>query len=126
MAAHPTDKTTEEEKDLHTQKLRMIMSWVVIIILTCFGVFALMGLTSVHKTEGDYWKTLIREQFPVLVGLPMAGLGSLFVTLILRISTGEMEVEIGALKFKGAAAPIVFWVVCFLSIVLSIQLLWQH
>jgi hypothetical protein len=104
----------------------MIMSWVVIIILTCFGVFALMGLTSVHKTEGDYWKTLIREQFPVLVGLPMAGLGSLFVTLILRISTGEMEVEIGALKFKGAAAPIVFWVVCFLSIVLSIQLLWQH
>jgi hypothetical protein len=126
MAVQPPDKNPEEEKDLHTQKLRMIMSWVVIIILTCFGVFALMGLTSVHKTEGDYWKTLIREQFPVLVGLPMAGLGSLFVTLILRISTGEMEVEIGGLKFKGAAAPIVFWVVCFLSIVLSIQLLWQH
>ena len=126
MEVQTPDKTPEEEKDLHTQRLRMIMSWVVIIILTCFGVFALMGLTSVHKTEGDYWKTLIREQFPVLVGLPMAGLGSLFVTLILRISTGEMEVEIGALKFKGAAAPIVFWVVCFLSIVLSIQLLWQH
>ncbi len=126
MTAQPPDNGQVEEKDSQAQKLRIIMSWIVIVILTCFGIFALMGLTNVHKTEGDYWKTLIREQFPVLVGLPMAGLGALFVTLILRISTGEMEVEIGGLKFKGAAAPIVFWVVCFLSIVLSIQMLWQH
>jgi hypothetical protein len=55
MTTHPPDKTPEEEKDPHTQRLRMIMSWVVIIILTCFGVFALMGLIPseikvAHKT----------------------------------------------------------------------------
>jgi hypothetical protein len=102
------------------------MSWIVIVILTVFGVIALIKLSSVHKTEGDYWKTLISEQFPVIVGIPMAGLGALFVTLILRISIGELEFELAGLKFKGGAAPIVFWIVCFLSIVLSIRLLWQN
>ncbi len=126
MTEHPTENPLLETTDRQAQKLRLIMSWIVIIILTSFGVFALMGLTSVHKTEGDYWQTLIREQFPVLVALPMAGLGSLFVTLILRISTGEMEFEIAGLKFKGGAAPIVFWVLCFLSVVVSIKLLWQN
>ena len=126
MTEHPTENPLLETTDRQAHKLRLIMSWIVIIILTSFGVFALMGLTSVHKTEGDYWQTLIREQFPVLVALPMAGLGSLFVTLILRISTGEMEFEIAGLKFKGGAAPIVFWVLCFLSVVVSIKLLWQN
>lgn len=125
MEEHPTETTHVETKQTQTQKLQIIMSWIVVGILTCFGTFALLGLTSVHKTEGDYWQTLIREQFPVLVGLPMAGLGSLFVTLVLRISTGELSFEIAGLKFRGGAAPIVFWVICFLSIAISIRFLWQ-
>ncbi len=125
MAA-PTEKPQLEERDPQSQKLQIIMSWIIVVILTCFGVFALIGLVSVHKTEGDYWQTMIREQFPVIVGLPMAGFGALFVTLVLRISTGELSFEIAGLKFKGGADPVVFWIICFLSIVLSIQLLWQN
>ena len=126
MSEQQPDKAQLEEVDPQRRNLQLIMSWIVIIVLTIFGVYALVKLSSVHKTEGEYWKTLISEQFPVLVGLPMAGLGALFVTLILRISTGELEFEIAGLKFKGGAAPIVFWIVCFLSIVISIQLLWQN
>lgn len=126
MPEQYSDKVQLKKNDPQTQKLQIIMSWVVIIILTIFGVFALIKLSSVHKTEGDYWQTLISEQFPVIVGIPMAGLGALFVTLILRISIGELEFELAGLKFKGGAAPIVFWVICFLSIVLSIRLLWQN
>jgi hypothetical protein len=126
MSEQQADKRQLEEKDSQTEKLQIIMSWIVIVILTIFGVFALVKLSSVHKTEGDYWQILIREQFPVIVGIPMAGLGALFVTLILRISIGELEFELAGLKFKGGAAPIVFWVICFLSIVLSIRLLWQN
>lgn len=46
----------------------------------------------------------------------------------LRISTGPIEFDVGGVKFKGggAAAPIVFWLICFLSCSLSIALLWQH
>ncbi|MBY0474981.1 MAG: hypothetical protein K2Q13_07975 [Nitrosomonas sp.] len=123
---------SEEQKNLevttdesHNVRLRIFISWVVVIILTCFGTLMLYKLTNFHNTPGDYWKNMVKEQFPVLIGLPMAGLGSLFVTLILRISTGPIEFEIGGLKFKGGAAPIVFWIICFMVIVLSINLLWQ-
>jgi hypothetical protein len=125
MSEQHLENSTPHKKDLPNEKLRIVMSWVVVIILTIFAVYTLIKLATVHETEGDYWKMLIREQFPVLVGLPMAGLGALFLTLVLRISTGPLEFEIGALKFKGGAAQIVFWVICFLSIVLSISLLWQ-
>lgn len=113
------------EPDAHTRKFQAVASWVVVVILIAFGSYALMKLVSVHETPGTYWRDLIREQFPVLVGLPMAGLGALFVTLILRISTGPLEFEMAGVKFKGGAAPIVFWIICFLSIVLSIRMLWQ-
>ena len=111
--------------DSPNENIRMIVSWVIVVILICFGIYSLIKLSTVHETEGEYWKTLIREQFPVLVGLPMAGLGALFLTLILRISTGPIEFEVGGLKFKGGAAPIVFWIIIFLCISMSIGLLWQ-
>ena len=107
------------------EKLRLVVSWLLVFLLIGFGLFLMFKLANVHKTEGDYWQTLIREQFPVLVGLPMAGLGSLFLTLVLRLSTGPMEFEVSGVKFKGAAAPIVFWLLCFLSVALTIGLLWQ-
>lgn len=116
------DDDTGIEPKSDNQPLKNTISWAVVIILTIFGAFALFNLTSV---KDEFWKILIREHFPVVVGLPMAGLGALFVTLILKISTGSLEFEIAGLKFKGGAAPIVFWVICFLSIVLSIKLLWQ-
>jgi hypothetical protein len=107
------------------EKLRLIVSWFIIVVLIIFGLYLMYKLTHVHETEGEFWKTLIREQFPVMVGLPMAGLGSLFLTLVLRISTGPIEFEVSGVKFKGAAAPIVFWLLCFLSVSLCIGLLWQ-
>jgi len=40
-------------------------------------------------------------------------------------SLGQLEFDIGLLKFKGGDAPIVFWIICFLSFVLAISMLWQ-
>jgi len=108
-----------------SRKFRLIISWVVVSILIGFGAAALIRLFTFSNPEDTFWETLFVEQFPVVVGIPMAALGALFITLILRVSTGPLEVEIGVLKFKGGAAPIVFWVVCFLSFVLSINTLWQ-
>jgi hypothetical protein len=56
----------------------------------------------------------------------MAGLGALFLILILRISTGPLEFETGGLRFKGGAAPIVFWIIIFMAISMLIGLLWQN
>jgi len=55
----------------------------------------------------------------------MAGLESLLLTLVLRLSNGPMEFEVSSVKFKGAAAPIVFWLLCILRVALTTGLLWQ-
>ncbi|MBR9910909.1 MAG: hypothetical protein GYB33_11240 [Gammaproteobacteria bacterium] len=125
----PDDQREQSPQDSEvaagSSKLRHTMSWIIVVILVLFGAGALYRLFTFSKPEDTFWNDLFVEQFPVLVGMPMAGLGALFVTLILRISTGPLEFEIGGLKFKGGAAPIVFWIICFLSIVVSIKMLWQ-
>ena len=105
------------------QKLKLIMSWVVVVVLTAFGVLALIGLFTVGKTEGVFWRDQIRENFPVIIGLPMAGLGALFVSLVLQISSGPIEFEAVGIKFKGGSAPIVFWLLCFLAIAVAMKML---
>jgi hypothetical protein len=87
--------------------MRMMMSWLIIAVQIAFGLYLMYKLAHVHETEGEFWKNLIQEQFPVVVGLPMAGPGSLFLMLVLRISTGPIEFEVGGVKFQGGAEPIV-------------------
>jgi hypothetical protein len=125
MPADTEEKNGDGKLARDYEKMRMMVSWLIIAVLIAFGIYLMYKLAHVHETEGEFWKNLIQKQFPVVVGLPMAGLGSLFLTLVLRISTGPIEFEVGGVKFKGGAAPIVFWLLCFLSISGSIALLWQ-
>ena len=98
------------------------MSWVVVVVLTAFGVLALIGLFTVGKTEGVFWRDQIRENFPVIIGLPMRS-EALFVSLVLQISSGPIEFEAVGIKFKGGSAPIVFWLLCFLAIAVAMKML---
>ena len=125
MPANIEEKNDDSQLAHNYEKMRMMVSWLIMAVLIAFAIYLMYKLAHVHETPGDFWKNLIREQVPVIVGLPMAGLGSLFLTLVLRISTGPLEFEVGGVKFKGGAAPIVFWLLCFLSISGSIALLWQ-
>lgn len=116
----------EDHNSALPKRFRMIISWIIVLILIAFGSSALYRLFTFSEPEERYWENLFENQFPVVVGIPMAALGALFITLILRVSSGPLEFEIGVLKFKGGAAPIVFWIICFLSFVLSISMLWQN
>ncbi|MEM8496697.1 MAG: hypothetical protein AAF542_01660 [Pseudomonadota bacterium] len=111
--------------EFENRRMQMIMSWMISIVLFSAGAFLLFALIHLDEKEALYWDRLLCAQFPVIVGVPLAGLGALFVTLILKIAVGPLEFEIAGLKFQGGAAPIVFWILCFLSIVLAISMLWQ-
>ena len=117
-------KTSNEKPD--APRLQFIMSWVIVGIMTVFGTYVLVQLATIEVSEQDFWTALLREQFPVVIGLPMAAMASLFITLVLKISTGPLEFEFMTFKFKGGAAPIVFWVICFLAFTIAINLLWQQ
>ncbi|MDA1260848.1 MAG: hypothetical protein O3A20_09535 [Planctomycetota bacterium] len=118
LPSEPSDASDLE------RRVQRVMSWVIVSVLTVFGIAAMIGLFSVARTPGSFWQDLIQSQFAVIVGLPIAGFGALFITLVLRISSGPIEFEAGPIRFKGGSAPIVFWVLCFMAMVLATKLLW--
>jgi hypothetical protein len=68
---------------------------------------------------------LVREHPAALVGVPIAAITSLFLVLLLEIVRGEVEFKIGSLEFKGAAAPITFWVLSFAVLAGAIEIAWK-
>lgn len=71
---------------------------------------------------------LAKCQFPVFVGLPIAGLCSSFVVFAFdTLVKGDMEFKmIGGMEIKGPTAPILLWVVCFFVISICIKILWNY
>ena len=68
---------------------------------------------------------LVVRNFPAIIGLPFAFLAAFIVVALFRQTDGEIEFTAIGIHLKGAAGPIVLWIVCFLSISDSISLLWQ-
>jgi hypothetical protein len=77
----------------------------------------------IHQT--DWLLALVQQHYAALIGLPFAAFGALGLVLLLE-SHYNQQIEFKALgfEFQGASGPIILWVVCFLSIALSMKLLW--
>ena len=93
------------------------------------AVFALIGLilygvlAYTFITELDLFKKLFIENLRMSFGIPLAGIASFILVFLLEINSGPVEFEFLKFKLKGAAAPITFWVICYVTIVFSIYLL---
>lgn len=109
--------------DVQNSRIQVVMSWIAVGLVTCIAIvfFAIILLRGMQQQA---FLKVTQDHFAAIVGLPASAVASLFLVLVLRIAEGKIEVEIGALKFKGAAAPIVFWLVCFLGMSGAIKLLW--
>jgi hypothetical protein len=115
---------TEDSKAVsHEGHLRLVMSWISVVLVTVTAIASMWKIITLGYQQ-HVWLDILRKQFAAVIGLPAAALVALFLVLVLRMADGPIETEIGGLKFKGAAAPIVFWLLCFLSIAVAIKLLW--
>jgi hypothetical protein len=115
---------TESSKAIsHDGHLRLVMSWISVVLVSITAIASMWKIIELGYDQ-HVWLETFRKQFAAVVGLPAAALVALFLVLVLRMTDGPIEAEIGGLKFKGAAAPIVFWLLCFLSIAVAIKLLW--
>ena len=108
------------EKEL---RLQTIASWSAAILIFVVAVILTVYMLILSFRE-KVLVVYLEEQFPALLGLPAVAGMSLFIVLVLRISTGPIKIEYGKLKFEGAAAPIVFWIVCFLVMATMLKILW--
>ena len=86
---------------------------------------ALLVFSIYHAWVSPEIQAVMRAQFAAVVGLPSAALAALMVVLVLEGASGPIKFSGMGFSFEGAAAPIVFWVICFLAIAFAIKLLWQ-
>ncbi|MCD0468154.1 hypothetical protein [Flavobacterium sp. JAS] len=106
------------------KKIVGIFAWVAATLITLFSIYVFFIMAK-RGYDTQIWLPIAQKHFAAAIGLPMAAIVSLFIVLVLEYVSGKIELEILGLKFKGAAGQIIFWIFCFLSIVLSIKLLWE-
>ena len=109
--------------------LRKFGGWSVIIggVMTT----GILGTAFLFYIIYDSWRAeswivkIVESHFAAVVGLPMAGIASLCVVLILESSSRDpIEFEALGFKFRGASGPIVLWIFTFLAIAAAIKILW--
>ena len=66
-----------------------------------------------------------RAHYAATVAVPVAMVEAFFLVLILKQFAGDMEFEVLGFKFRGASGPLVLWVLCFLTIIFAVWLLWN-
>ena len=108
----------------HKKKIVRVFTWIAASLITLFSVYTFYIIAK-RGFDDKVWLPIAVKHFPAVVGLPMAAIASLFIVMVLEYVSGPIEFEILGLKFKGAAGQIVFWILCFLTIVLAIKLLWD-
>jgi hypothetical protein len=103
--------------------LRIIARWSVLVGAVVYGVtffaFAIYGM--IHR---EWIEQLAKDHFAATIGLPCAALAALLLVTILEMNAGRIQFKVFGFEFKGAAGPIVMWVLCFLAIAAAIKLLW--
>lgn len=109
--------------NMEERRFRLIAGSIVTGVIIVFSI-CIFALILWRDYKEGVWYEIAKQHFPAVIGLPMAAVASLFVVLVLRISSGPIEFEGAGFKFRGAAAPIVFWLFCFLGIAAAIKLLW--
>jgi hypothetical protein len=67
------------------------------------------------------WKELFEKHMGAGIAIPLAGLSAFVLVSVLEIQSGPVQFEGLGIKLKGAAGPVVFWVICFLAIIVGIR-----
>ncbi len=104
------------------EKLRRAMSWVALAAAAIFAGFFFYEIALIARL--GFFDQLFLKHTPSLVGLPIAAGSSLALVLLLRTVSGDIQVKFIGFEFKGAAGPLVMWILCFLAMAFAIRYTW--
>jgi hypothetical protein len=108
--------------DQRVRKVVTILAVIGAVAIAAMLVIAVIGLS----VSGDVvYASIVVTHYPVTFGLPMAAIAALVLVFLLEYARGPVEFEVPGFKFKGAAGPLVMWVIVYLAIASSIAFLWD-
>lgn len=97
------------------------------VALAAYG-FAFVVMQTIQPGDPrDNWMLgVLQAHYAATLGVPMSAAAALCIVLLLETAAGPIEIETPWLKFRGAAAPIVLWVCCFLAMTFALGWLWTR
>lgn len=104
------------QNDSVTKYLGQLVIVIFVMVLTYLVVF---GWTN------ETFNNLVVCQFKVIVLIPVAALFSFVLIALFQSFSGNVEFKLLGMEFSGASGPVVMWVLAFISIVISINFLWE-
>ena len=99
------------------------LAFIAAVIAVVLGFLAAIAVW-VANFRSPWQIEILKRHYAAIVGLPSAAAGSFILITIFRQFTGEIEVDVPGFALKGAAGPLIFWVVCFLAIAWAIKTIW--
>lgn len=102
--------------------LKKFLSWLISIALLAAWAFFII---RVYSKGNEALFEFFQKHYTFFIGLPAAGIFAFFLVLVLELQQGPVEITLTEkISIKGAGSALLFWVIIFWSIVLSIKMLW--
>ncbi len=93
--------------------------------LAGYGFYFVISQTIWPGRPEDNWMlAVLQTHYAATLGVPMSAAAALCIVLLLETVAGPIEIEIPWVKFRGAAAPVILWIFCFLAMTFALGHLW--
>lgn len=107
------------------QRVRLIAD---IGFLVCAGLFGVIlfggGLYQLFIVKQPWLVDIFKYHFASLVIPPMSMVAAMVVIISLKVMSGPIKFKIFGFEFEGSSAPIIMWILVYLTIIHSASLLW--
>ena len=127
-----TDQSSAEESRSQPASaiLKALATWGVVIATaawtTFFFAYLIVGAIWPAAVAEGWFLQLVREHPGGTIGIAVSAISAFSVVAILDVLARDpIEIKVPGFALKGAAGPVVLWVVCFLALVAGGKILWD-
>ena len=114
-----------ENESRYVEFRREATLWAVLIGGGLFGLYFLTFIVYFTYFSADQWLVQIaKAHYAAAIGLPLMAIAALLIVSTFRITAGDLDFELFGMRLKGAAGPVVLWVIVYLAMVLGVAVLW--
>ena len=94
---------------------------------TFFFGFLVISATFPDLVADSWFLQILKEHPGGTLGIAISAISAFSVVAVLDVlSRDPIEIKFLSFELKGAAGPVVLWVVCFLALVGGTELLWGN
>lgn len=92
-----------------------------------FFSFLMISALSPSLLPDSWLLQMVQAQPGGTLGIGISAISAFSVVAVLDVfSNDPIEIRFWQLEIKGAAGPVVLWVLCFLAMVLGCEVLWSN